>query len=76
MIKNIFISEFRIFNQSLTEYKAKKFINYSKYAWGCSFLISIFTFFMDKYLLIQDGLQIILPEFEYYNTCWFHCKYQ
>lgn len=51
--------------------ETKKFIKYSVYAWGCPFLISTITYFMDEIYLSSN---FIRPEFGY-NKCWFDSKY-
>ncbi|XP_026814144.1 G-protein coupled receptor Mth2-like isoform X2 [Rhopalosiphum maidis] len=61
-------SGFRPLRGNTQENEANKFIIYSIYAWGCTSLISIITFGMDKlqYLLTDN----IRPRFGI-NSCWF-----
>lgn len=67
-----FFSGFRPLRGNVQEHEMKKFIIYSIYAWGCTFLISIITFFMDKLTFLPSGS--IRPEFGK-NSCFFGSKY-
>lgn len=68
----IFSSGFRPLRGNLKENEAKKFNMYSIYAWGSTFLISMFTFYMDNMSSISS--KITRPEFGV-NSCWFNSKY-
>jgi len=68
----LIFSGFRPLRGNTQENEENKFIIYSIYAWGCTTLISIITFGMDKlpYLLIDN----IRPRIGI-SSCWFGCKY-
>lgn len=67
----ILFSGLRPIRGNLREHEAKKFIIYSIYAWGCTSLISLITFYMQEVPLNLSFT--IRPEFGE-KSCWFGCK--
>lgn len=72
MYMYFFIIVFRGIPGMARDHETKKFIIYSIYSWGCTFLLSVFTFYMQVF---PNSLIPVRPEIGV-DRCWFNSKYK